>query len=473
MKETVIPLFVFLEQVRKEPEKMSPDERIKHFARIYTQYNDDEAKNQGERCLDCGNPYCQWQCPVHNYIPQWIRLVAEGKIMEAADLVHQTNTLPEVCGQVCPQEILCEGACTLNGDIGSVTIGAIENYITETALSRGWKPNLSHVKQTGFTVAIIGAGPAGLACADKLVRHGISPTVIDKHLEIGGLLTFGIPQFKLEKRIILRRRILFEEMGIKFKLNTLIKSAPQVEKLLNTFDALFLALGSDQGIRAQIPGEALQGVHPALPFLIEQIQYIMGLKNIAPFDFKGKKIFVLGAGDTAMDCSRTAIRLGAESVTCVYRRRKEDRKGVKKDFIHAIEEGVNFIWEQQAIAFHGTTHLQAVEFAQTKINSLGEIIVDRSIIKKVKADIVLIAYGFEARPQPWFPTHNIKTKNNGLVVVNEKAPFPMQTSNEKIFAGGDMVLGANLVVNAIAQGHLAAASINEYLHSELTNAFTN
>jgi glutamate synthase (NADPH/NADH) small chain len=465
MKETVIPLFAFLEQVRTDPKKLSPDERIRHFARIYTQYSAQEAKNQGERCLDCGNPYCQWQCPVHNYIPQWLRLVAEGKIMEAADLAHLTNTLPEVCGQVCPQEILCEGSCTLNGALGAVTIGAIENYLTETALNQGWKPDLSHVIPTNYRVAIIGAGPAGLACADKLVRQGVAATVYDKHPEIGGLLTFGIPQFKLEKSIILRRKKILEDMGIRFHLNTPINSDAQVAQLLKDYDALFLGMGADEGVIANIPGEQLPGIYPALPFLIEQVHYILGLKPNAPFNFKGKKILVLGAGDTAMDCSRTAIRLGAASVTCVYRRRKEDRTGVKKDYIHAIEEGVQFIWQQQAVAFHGKKHLQAVEFAPIEVDAERNLTL-MSPTKMHKADIVLIAYGFQAKPEPWFNEKNIRTQSNGLIITNDQQPFPMQTSNPKIFAGGDMVLGANLVVNAIAHGHKAANSIVHYLNQE-------
>lgn len=457
MKETIIPLFAFLDQVRKTPEKKTPDERIRHFAAIYTSYAQQDAKNQSERCLYCGNPYCQWKCPVHNYIPQWLELVAQGKIMEAADLAHQTNTLPDVCGQVCPQEILCEGSCTLNGPLGAVTIGAIENYLTETALQQGWKPDLSHVKKSKHKVAIIGAGPAGLACADKLARQGISATVFDKHPEIGGLLTFGIPQFKLEKDIMIRRRKILEEMGIQFHLNTPITDNSQVTKLLENYDALFLGMGADQGIKARIPGEHLSGIYPALSFLIPQIHYIMGLCENPPFDFKDKKILVLGAGDTAMDCSRTAIRLGAASVSCVYRRAQKDRQGVKKDYIHAMEEGVQFIWQRQAIAFHGTHEVKAIELAETKLDAQGNITLRKSSTLIEEVDAVIIAYGFEMKPAHWFENQRIKTQKNGLILIN--GVFPLQTSNEKIFAGGDMVLGANLVVNAIAQGHLAAQSI--------------
>ncbi|MGQ3891941.1 FAD-dependent oxidoreductase [Legionella sp. CNM-4043-24] len=455
MKETIIPLFAFLEQVRKEPDKQSVDERMRHFAKIYSQYTQEEARRQSERCLDCGNPYCQWQCPVHNNIPQWLHLVAEGKIMEAADLAHETNSLPEVCGQVCPQEKLCEGACTLQGIPGAVTIGAIENYLTETALAMGWKPDLSRVIPKPFRVAVIGAGPAGLACADRLTRQGIAVTVYDKHPEIGGLLTFGIPSFKLEKSIMLRRRALLEGMGIRFQLNTAIDSSLQARQLLDDYDALFLATGADKGIKAGIPGEGLPGVHSALPFLIQQIYFQLGLIPTAPFDFRGKQVVVLGVGDTAMDCCRTALRLNASSVTCVSRRRMDERQGTIKDFHHAREEGVNFIWQQQAVAFHGNKSLQTIAFSHTGPGMEANL--------DIPSDVAIIAYGFEARPESWFTELNIQTHANGLIRLEEQPVFPMQTSSEKVFAGGDMVSGANLVVNAIAQGQTAAHSIVRYL----------
>lgn len=462
MKETLIPLWAFIDQVRKNPPKLSVAERIQHFAAIYTQYAENESKEQSTRCLDCGNPYCQWQCPVHNYIPQWLKLVAEGKIMEAADLAHQTNTLPDVCGQVCPQEKLCEGACTLNDKLGAVSIGAIENYLTETALNNGWKPDISHIVKTGHHVGIIGAGPAGLACADKLLRYGIDATVYDRHPEIGGLLTFGIPQFKLEKRIITRRRQILEEMGVRFVLNTSIDSNEHIAQLHTQHDALFLAMGADCGIKANITGENLAGVYPALPFLIEQTKSLLGFTK-ASFDFKDKTVLILGVGDTAMDCSRTAIRLGARLVTCVSRRCEEDRSGVKKDFLHAREEGVNFLWQQQAIALHGKKQVEAVTLAKTAIDASGALIINDKKTEKRLVDVVIIAYGFQAQAIPWFEPQQIKVKDNLLIQTSESLLFPLQTTHEKIFAGGDMVLGANLVVNAIAHGHLAAKSIYRFL----------
>lgn len=462
MKKTIIPLYAFLEQVRKEPLKLSLDERIKHFAGIYSQFSPEEAKIQSGRCIDCGNPYCQWKCPVHNYIPEWLRLVAEGKIMEAADLAHQTNTLPEVCGQVCPQELLCEGACTLNEEYGAITIGAIENYLTETALNQGWTPDLSQVKKSGYRVAIIGAGPAGLACADKLTRLGISATVYDKHPEIGGLLTFGIPEFKLEKRIIRRRRSILEGMGIRFELNRHIQNHEEIQQLLGKNDALFLGLGAEKGIDAHVPGEELPGVYAALPFLIKHIRQSLQLDKSPPINFKNKRVMVLGAGDTAMDCSRTAIRLGAASVTCVYRRGEEARHGARKDYKHAIEEGVKFRWQHQAMAFHGKEKLEAIALSKTDVDNQGNLHIN-SQQKIEPVDRVIIAYGFEAESHSWFDALGVQRKENGLIQTDENQRYPLQTTHEKIFAGGDVILGANLVVNAIAHGHLAAKSILAWL----------
>lgn len=462
MKKTIIPLYAFLEQVRKDPSKQSQEERIRHFARIYSQFNPSEASLQSERCLHCGNPYCQWKCPVHNYIPDWLGLVAAGKIMEAADLAHETNSLPEVCGQVCPQELLCEGACTLNEDYGAVTIGAIENYLTETALNQGWKPDLSRVKKTGYRVAIIGAGPAGLACADKLTRLGVAAKVYDKHPEIGGLLTFGIPEFKLEKAVIRRRRTILEGMGIQFQLNQHIRNEEQIQRLLHEYDALFLGLGAEQGVLARVPGEDLPGVYPALPFLIKNIRHSLGLDKNKTLDLKNKRVIVLGAGDTAMDCSRSAIRMGASSVTCIYRRAEADRQGAKKDYRHAIEEGVKFRWQQQAMAFRGGKSLEAIILSKTDLDNHGNILIHPE--QKTEAvDVVIIAYGFEASRHPWFSRWGIQTQKNGLVYIDENKPYPLQTEHEKIFAGGDLVLGANLVVNAIAHGQTAAKSILAWL----------
>ena len=236
--------FQFLDVGRKDPEKKNMHMRQKAFVEIYEPFTQEQAQGQAHRCLECGNPYCEWKCPVHNYIPNWLKLISEGNILAAADLAHETNSLPEVCGRVCPQDRLCEGACTLNEGFGAVTIGNAEKYITDTAFAMGWKPDMSNVVWTDKRVAVIGAGPAGLGCADILIRNGVKPVVYDRYPEIGGLLTFGIPEFKLEKNVMARRRIVFEEMGVEFQLGVDIGQDIQIETLMEEFDAVFMGMGT-------------------------------------------------------------------------------------------------------------------------------------------------------------------------------------------------------------------------------------
>ena len=263
--------FQFIDVPRYEPEKRAIEVRQVEFCEIYKPYKSNQAAVQAERCLDCGNPYCEWKCPVHNYIPNWLDLVAKGQIIEAAELCHQTNSLPEVCGRVCPQDRLCEGACTLNDGFGAVTIGSIEKYITEKAFEMGWRPDVSRVKDTGKRVAIVGAGPAGLACADVLARNGVKAIVFDRYAEIGGLLTYGIPAFKLEKSVMIRRREIFESMGVEFRLNTHVGADVSLEELLSDYDSVFLGMGTYRAMTGGFPGESLAGVYPALPYLVSAI----------------------------------------------------------------------------------------------------------------------------------------------------------------------------------------------------------
>jgi len=310
--------FQFLDLPRQDPKKVPAVERAKQFKEIYGQFQQEQAAAQAERCLDCGNPYCEWKCPVHNYIPNWLKLLSEGKLFEAAELSHQTNSLPEICGRICPQDRLCEGACTLNDGFGAVTIGSIEKYITDEATAQGWKPDMSQVEWSGKKVAIVGAGPAGLACADILVRNGVKAVVYDKYEQIGGLLTFGIPPFKLEKDVVQKRREILEEMGVEFVLNTTIGEDVPFQKLVDEYDATFLGMGTYTYMKGGFPGEDSEGVYEALPFLISNVNRLMGLEK-KPEDFvdmKGKKVVVLGGGDTAMDCVRTSIRQGADNVIC-------------------------------------------------------------------------------------------------------------------------------------------------------------
>ncbi len=462
--------FQFLDVGRFDPSKKTPDERKINFVEIYGEYNQVQASNQAHRCLDCGNPYCEWKCPVHNYIPDWLKLVNEGNIIEAADLCHSTNSLPEVCGRVCPQDRLCEGACTLNDGFGAVTIGSIEKYITEKAFDMGWKPDLSHRKWTDKKVAVIGAGPAGIACADVLTRSGIKSHVYDRNEEIGGLLTFGIPEFKLEKSVIKRRRKILEEMGISFHLGKEIGKDVPFKSIYEDYDAVFLAMGTYTSLEGGFRGEKLPGVYKALDYLIANTKKLLNMsKNKEEYiNFKGKKVIVLGGGDTAMDCNRTAIRQGAKSVTCLYRRDEKNMPGSRREVKNAKEEGVIFDFNIQPIDILGNTKVEGVKVVKTELGEIDQngrqVPVPIPGSEKIyDADVVIIAFGFRASPAKWFENFNIETKKNGLVIAKEDQEYKFQTSNKKIFSGGDMVRGSDLVVTAIWEGREAGKSIIEYV----------
>ena len=461
--------FQFLDVGRFDPSKKNIEERKINFVEIYGDYNQPEASNQSHRCLDCGNPYCEWKCPVHNYIPDWLKLVNEGNILEAADLCHQTNSLPEMCGRVCPQDRLCEGACTLNDGFGAVSIGNIEKYITDKALEMGWKPDLSNRKWTKKKVAIVGAGPAGIGCADILIRAGIKCDVYDKQSEIGGLLTFGIPEFKLEKSVVRRRRKILEEMGIKFHLNKEVGKDISFKKLHEGYDAVFLGMGTYTSLEGGFRGEDLPQVHKAIDYLIGNTNHLLKVKQ-EPVDYinlKGKNVVVLGGGDTAMDCNRTAIRQGANSVSCLYRRDEKNMPGSRREVINAQEEGVKFEFNTQPIAIIGNDKVEGVKTIQTKLGAPDQngrrVPVPVPGSEKIyPADEVVIAFGFRASPADWFKDFNIKINNAGLVEAPEKQELKFQTSNPKIFSGGDMVRGSDLVVTAIWEGREAAKSIIQF-----------
>jgi len=462
--------FQFIEVGRKDPKKKLLRHRKKEFVEIYEPFNPQQAAEQAHRCLGCGNPYCEWKCPVHNYVPNWLKLVAEGNILAAAELSHQTNTLPEVCGRVCPQDRLCEGACTLNDGFGAVTIGAVERYITDTAFAMGWRPDLSRVKSVGKKVAIIGAGPAGLGCADILARNGVTPVVFDRNPEIGGLVTFGIPEFKLEKSIMSRRREIFTSMGVEFQLNTEVGKDISIEQLLKDYDAVFMGMGTYTYMKGGFPGEDLPGVYDALDFLVANVNHRLGYEK-SPEDFvdmKGKRVVVLGGGDTAMDCNRTSIRQGAKTVTCAYRRDAANMPGSRREVKNAKDEGVRFLFNRQPIAIIGDGKVEGVKVVETQLGAPDargrrspEPIPGSEQI--LPADAVIIAFGFRPSPAPWFEATGIKTDNQGRVIAPEAGAFKFQTSNPKIFAGGDMVRGSDLVVTAIYEGRLAAEGILDYL----------
>ena len=462
--------FQFLEVGRFDPSKKNIEERKINFVEIYGDYNQSEASNQSHRCLDCGNPYCEWKCPVHNYIPDWLKLVNEGNILEAADLCHQTNSLPEMCGRVCPQDRLCEGACTLNDGFGAVSIGNIEKFITDKAIDMGWKPDLSNRIWTNKKVAIIGAGPAGIGCADILIRAGIHCDVFDKQPEIGGLLTFGIPEFKLEKSVVRRRRKILEEMGIKFHLNKEIGKDVALKKLFNKYDAIFLGMGTYTSLEGGFQGEDLPQVHKAIDYLIGNTNHLLKFKQKESeyINFKNKNVVILGGGDTAMDCNRTAIRQGAKSVTCLYRRDEKNMPGSRREVVNAKEEGVQFEFNIQPIEIVGRDHVEGVKTIQTKLgepdqNGRQVPVPIQGSEKIFPADEVVIAFGFRANPADWFKDFTIQTDEAGLVVAPEEQNLKFQSSNPKIFAGGDMVRGSDLVVTAIWEGREAAKSIIQFV----------
>ena len=460
----------FLDVSRQDPPKTAAQVRIHEFKEIYSQFDPDTASQQADRCLACGNPYCEWKCPVHNYIPNWLKLIAEGNLFAAAEMSHKTNTLPEICGRVCPQDRLCEGACTLNDGFGAVTIGSIEKYITDEALKQGWRPDMSGVTATGKRVAIVGAGPAGLGCADILTRNGVKPIVFDRYEEVGGLLTFGIPPFKLEKEVVKTRRLLMEEMGVEFRLGVEVGADIPFQQLLDEYDAVFLGMGTYTYMKGGFPGEHLSGVHEALPYLVSNVRRVMGLEqDSASFiDMRGQRVVVLGGGDTAMDCNRTSVRQQATSVTCVYRRDQENMPGSRREVHNAKEEGVKFLWNRQPIAIIGDDHVQGVKVVATQLgkpDSRGRRTPEPipGSEEVIPADRVIIAFGFRPSPSDWFGEFNIATDNSGRVMVNKNQHHAYQTSNPKIFAGGDMVRGSDLVVTAVFEGREAANGILDFL----------
>lgn len=465
-------VYQFVDVARIDPPKKPIIVRKEEFGEIYQPLSQSQTEGQADRCLDCGNPYCEWKCPVHNFIPQWLSLANEGRIIEAAELSHQTNSLPEVCGRVCPQDRLCEGACTLNDDFGAVTIGSIETYITDTAFKMGWRPDMSGVIKTGKKVAIVGAGPAGLACADVLIRNGVTPVVFDKYEEIGGLLTFGIPSFKLEKNVISRRREIFTDMGIEFRLNTEVGKDVMFDDLLSEYDAVFLGMGTYTSMQGGFKNENSPGVYEALPFLVANTNRVMGLEK-SPEDFidmQGKKVVVLGGGDTTMDCVRTSIRQNAASVTCAYRRDEESMPGSRREVVNAKEEGVEFQFNLMPldIAVDENGDTIGVRMVRTEMGA-PDAAGRRSAVKVegsehiLEADAVIIAFGFSPSPAPWFGDVGIILDEKGRVRAPEHGQFPYQTSNPKIFSGGDMVRGSDLVVTAIAEGRKAADGIMDYI----------
>jgi len=467
----------FVTQAQDFPAKRKAAERAHDFAEIAERYAAPDAATQAARCSQCGVPYCSVHCPLHNHIPDWLRLAAEGRLQEAYALSNATSTMPEICGRICPQDRLCEGACTLNDDFGAVTIGAVEKYIVDTAFAQGWRPDLSKVVASGKHVAVIGAGPAGLACADRLVRSGIAVTVFDRYEQIGGLMQFGIPSFKLDKAVIATRREVLEGMGVVFKLGVEIGHHLRLEHLLTGYDAVFLGLGAYRYTDGGLPGQDLAGVLPALPFLVQNGRIVTGNDphgrpiagwedTLAMPDLRGKRVVVLGGGDTGMDCVRSAVRLGAASVTCAYRRDEANMPGSAREVANAREEGVQFLFNRQPLAVESSDGKAAsgVRMVETRLGAPDangrrnpEPIAGSESV--VAADIVIIAFGFSPKVPDWLAAQGVQAQPNGRLAVGGNGRLAYQTGHDKLFAGGDCVRGADLVVTAVQEGRDAAASI--------------
>ncbi|TCW18094.1 glutamate synthase small subunit-like protein [Raoultella sp. BIGb0138] len=459
---------------RGEAEKRTAAQRKTDFAEIYLPFNPDRAHQETQRCLQCGeHSICEWTCPLHNHIPQWIERARAGDIAAAVELSHQTNCLPEITGRVCPQDRLCEGACTLRDEQGAVTIGNIERYISDQALSQGWRPDLSQVADSGKKVAIVGAGPAGLACADRLIRHGVQSVVFDRHPEIGGLLTFGIPAFKLDKSLLARRREIFTGMGIRFELGCEVGRDIALTSLLEEYDAVFIGAGTYRSMKADLPNEDAPGVYDALPFLIANTRQVMGLdeRPEEPYiDTHGLNVVVLGGGDTAMDCVRTALRHGAEQVTCAYRRDEANMPGSKKEVKNAREEGAVFEFNVQPVTLELDSggRVNGIRFLRTQLGepdaqgrrSPSPIAGSEFVMP---ADAVIMAFGFHPHGMPWLESVGVELDSRGRIKARVESRYRLQTTHDKIFAGGDAVRGADLVVTAMAEGRHAAQGIMDYL----------
>ncbi|MEE3651658.1 MULTISPECIES: formate-dependent uric acid utilization protein AegA [unclassified Brenneria] len=466
---------------RLDAEKKPLAQRKSTFDEIYHGFTPQQTQDQADRCLACGkHSICEWTCPLHNNIPQLLSLAKQGRILDAVELSHRTSSLPEICGRVCPQDRLCEGACTLGKEYGAVTVGNIERYITDAAMKMGWTPDMTQVAPTGKRAAVIGAGPAGLACADVLARNGVQAVVFDRHPEIGGLLTFGIPPFKLDKQVLAHRRQIFREMGIEFRLNVEVGKDISLARILEEFDTVFLGVGTYRSMKAGLEHEDAPGVFDALPFLIANTKHVMGLpeREDEPYiSMAGKKVVVLGGGDTAMDCLRTSIRQGAESVTCAYRRDEANMPGSKKEVKNSREEGVDFMFnvQPQRICLNEQGEVCGVCLVRTELGAP-----DASGRRRPRpipgsefvqpADAVITAFGFQAHSMPWLEEADVSLDNWGHITAPASGRFPCQTNHPQIFAGGDAVRGADLVVTAIADGRKAAMGMIDMMELKACTA---
>ncbi len=457
----------------QNPVKRSIDERKQDFNEIYSEFINKKAKEQSSRCSQCGVPFCQVHCPLHNNIPDWLKLTAEGRLEEAYELAQSTNNMPEICGRICPQDRLCEGNCVIEkSGHGTVTIGSVEKYITDTAWEKGWIKPIKIKKQKDKSVGIIGAGPAGLACAEELRKSGFQVTIYDRYDRPGGLLIYGIPNFKLEKFVVERRTKLLKDSGIKFKQNFEIGKNATLQDLREKHDAILIATGVYKARNINIEGTKLKNIFPAMDFLMASNRKGLGdqvkLFDDGTLNAENKKVVVVGGGDTAMDCVRTAVRQKAKSVKCLYRRDRENMPGSAREVANAIEEGVEFLWLSTPTKFIGGEKVQNVEVSKMKLGEPDDsgrrkpIIVDNSNYK-LEADMVIKALGFDPEDLPkLFNQEELAISRWGTIKINLKT---MQTNLTGVFAAGDIVRGASLVVWAVRDGRDAATQIEKYLNN--------
>lgn len=456
---------------KEMPEKRDAASRARDFDEIYREFAAQKAAEQASRCSQCGVPYCQAHCPLHNNIPDWLRLTAEGRLQEAYELSQATNTFPEICGRICPQDRLCEGNCVIEqAGHGTVTIGAVEKYITDTAWEEGWvKPIRPHVERPE-SVGIIGAGPGGLAAADVLRRAGVQVTVYDRHDRAGGLLTYGIPGFKLEKDVVLRRNEQLRDGGVQFVLDCNVGTDLTFDAIRGQHDAVLIATGVYKVREIEAPGAGAKGIVKALDYLTASNRKSFGDEvpafDSGELDASGKRVVVIGGGDTAMDCVRTAIRQGALSVKCLYRRDRANMPGSQREVQNAEEEGVEFVWLSAPRGFTGGVEVEGVMVQKMRLGApdatgrqTPEVIEGADYVEP--ADLVVQALGFEPEELPTlWGQPELKVTRWGTI----KADFRSHaTSLPGVYAAGDIVRGASLVVWAIRDGREAAESILGYL----------
>jgi len=464
----------FTSLAQSTPEKRDNANRKKDFKEIYKEYITEKATEQSSRCSQCGVPFCQIHCPLSNNIPDWLKLSAEGRLKEAYELSQSTNNMPEVCGRICPQDRLCEGNCVIEqSGHGTVTIGSIEKYITDTAWKNNWVKPIKVKKELNLSVGIIGAGPAGLACAEELRKFGYQVTIYDRYDRPGGLLIYGIPNFKLEKFVVERRTKLLKDSGIKFVNNFEIGIDKDLYQLKSSHNAILIATGVYKAREIDIPGSHLKNIFPAMDFLTASNRKGLGDKvklfDDGTLNAENKDVVVIGGGDTAMDCVRTAVRQKAKSVKCIYRRDRENMPGSAREVANAIEEGVEFVWLTNPKKFIGVEKVSSVEVSKIKLgepDSSGRRSpeVQENSEYEIKADIVIKSLGFDPENLPkLFSAEELTVSRWGTIKIDLDT---MQTSIEGIFAAGDIVRGASLVVWAIKDGRDAAKEIQKYLKAK-------